>query len=66
MHPFKGHGSKGCDSAGLFEGMKAEQEETFRAHLNRHNVIRLDIQRFPESEKDINTFMDEIERKSLN
>ncbi|MEZ3485597.1 MAG: hypothetical protein K1W22_03090 [Lachnospiraceae bacterium] len=46
--------------------MKAEQEETFRAHLNRHNVIRLDIQRFLESEKDINTFMDEIERKSLN
>lgn len=50
----------------MFEGMKAEQEETFRAHLNRHNVIRLDIQRFLESEKDINTFMDEIERKSLN
>lgn len=57
--------SKGCDSASLFEGMKAEQEESFRIHLNRHNVIRLDIQRFLESEKDLNTFIDEIERRVI-
>ena len=36
--------SKGCDSAGLFAGQKAEAETSFPSHLNRHNVIRLDIQ----------------------
>lgn len=38
--------SKGCDSGELFAGKKVEQKELFELHLNSHDVIRLDIQRF--------------------
>ena len=55
--------SSGCDSGRLFEGRKAEMEDSFQAHLNRHNVIRIDVQRFLESERDIGTFIDEMERR---
>lgn len=55
--------SSGCDSGRLFEGRKAELEDSFQAHLNRHNVIRIDVQRFLESERDIDTFIDEMERR---
>ena len=37
---------RGCDSGDLFRGRKIEKEESFPVHLNQHNVIRLDIQRF--------------------
>lgn len=54
--------SKGCDSGELFAGRKAENDKLFRFHLNRHNVIRLDVQRFLETEQDLDTFITEIER----
>lgn len=38
--------SCGCDSAELFKGYKIEQEESFREHLNRYDVIYLNMQRF--------------------
>lgn len=53
--------SKGCNSAELFAGMKAEKAETFLSHLNCHHVIRLDIQQFLESRCDLDTFISEIE-----
>lgn len=37
---------RGCDSAELFRGFKIEKKETFREHLNRHDVIFLNIQLF--------------------
>lgn len=55
--------SKGCDSGQLFAGRNIETDKTFAAHLNQHNVIRLDIQRFLESEHDFNTFISEIEHR---
>lgn len=54
--------SKGCDSRALFAGKKAEKVESFERHLNKHNVIRLDIQRFLETKRDCDTFINEIER----
>lgn len=54
--------SKGCDSAGLFAGRKAEADEGFNKHLNQYNVIRLDIQKFLESQRELDTFISEIER----
>ena len=36
--------SKGCDSKTLFEQKKISQADSFPAHLNRHNVIYMDIQ----------------------
>ena len=38
--------SCGCDSADLFKGFKIEKDETFREHLNRYNVIFLNMQQF--------------------
>ena len=42
--------SRGCDS---------------KAHLNQHNVIRIDVQRFLESEQDIPSYIAEIERRVI-
>lgn len=53
--------SYGCDSAALFSGLKIEGDRSFKNHLNRHHVIRLDVQRFLESERDLDTFISEIE-----
>ena len=57
--------SKGCDSAELFNGREAKKAEDFDIHLNRHNVIRLDIQRFLETERDLTTFIADIEFKVI-
>lgn len=38
--------SRGCDSADLFKGLKIEQNDTFRTHLNKYNVILLNMQQF--------------------
>lgn len=54
--------SKGCDSRGLFAGKKAEKAESFNDYLNQKNVIRLDIQRFLESDRDLDSFIFEIQR----
>lgn len=54
--------SRGCDSLELFTGRKAEEGKLFKKHLNQHNVIRLDIQKFLESQRDLDTFISEIER----
>lgn len=36
--------SKGCHSEKLFEGLKISQSECFKVHLNKYNVIFMDIQ----------------------
>lgn len=38
--------SRGCDSADLFRGFKIEQHETFQEHLNRYDVVFLNMQQF--------------------
>lgn len=36
--------SKGCDSEKMFENLKVSKLETYRAHLNKYDVIHLDVQ----------------------
>lgn len=36
--------SKGCHSEGLFAELKIRQDESFEKHLNKYNVLLLDIQ----------------------
>lgn len=38
--------SRGCDSAELFHGLKAEKEKAFKEHLNRYDVMFLNMQQF--------------------
>ncbi len=35
--------SKGCDSRELFHGLKIESDPSYGKHLNKHNVITIDI-----------------------
>lgn len=37
--------SKGCDSRAQFEGLAVASDPSFEAHLNAHDVIRVDAQR---------------------
>ena len=38
--------SRGCDSADLFSGLQIEKDGSFREHLNRYDVIFLNMQQF--------------------
>ena len=38
--------SKGCDSSGLFAGLEAASDPSFPQHLNKYNVLHLDINAF--------------------
>ena len=38
--------SRGCDSKELFDGLNISKDNTFEAHLNRYNVLFLNIQFF--------------------
>lgn len=38
--------SRGCDSAGLFNGFEIEKDASFGEHLNRYDVIFLNMQQF--------------------
>lgn len=53
--------SRGCDSRELFAGKKIEKKESYDIHLNRHNVIRLDVQRFLFHKSHLAIFIDRIQ-----
>lgn len=38
--------SKDCDSADLFDGLKIAEKEIYEEHLNKHDVIYLNVQQF--------------------
>lgn len=54
--------SKGCESGELFAGKKVNADRTFKKHLNRHNVIHLDVQQFLFHESHLNIFMEKMQR----
>ena len=58
--------SRGCSSGKLFSGRKAETDPAFPAHLNQHNVIRLDIQQFLFQESHLDIFIDEIQNAVID
>ena len=45
--------SKGCDSLDIFNDLKISKTELYQKHLNKHNVIHLDIQKFLSNSEDI-------------
>ncbi len=44
--------SLGCDSAGLFEDTKIASDKDYKKHMNKYNVIHLDISSFWDNFKD--------------
>ena len=57
VNMFTAYYSKGCDSGELFAGLKIEKDVSFKMHLNKHDVIRLDVQRFLYRESDLGADM---------
>lgn len=57
--------SCGCDSAALFFGLKIEEDSSCKNHLNQHNVIRLDVQRFILNNAHLDIFTDKIQARVI-
>lgn len=53
--------SRGCDSEKMFTQTDISKTEDFKKHLNKYDVIRLDIQWFITPSKPINTIVQRIE-----
>ena len=53
--------SCGCDSADLFRGLKIEQDESFVKHLNKYDVIYLNMQQFliKAKKKEVTEYLDQ-------
>ena len=55
--------SKGCDSKELFKGLKIETDESYLKHLNKHNVIWIDMADLYTNLDDCNTFVKSLKSK---
>lgn len=55
--------SKGCDSKKLFEEKKIASAASYQAHLNKYNVIFLNMQNFLSSTHSIHTMIQSINAK---
>ena len=53
---------RGCDSREMFSGFEIAADESFEKHLNRYDVIFLNMQEFLSRSKDINGLIDRISR----
>ena len=57
--------SKGCDSKELFNGLKITSDESFNEHLNKHNVIWIDMSSVYTDVKDKNSFVNELSNEII-
>ena len=57
--------SKGCDSKELFNDLKISKDKSYLEHLNKHNVIWIDMSSVYTSIKDKNEFFNELETNLL-
>ena len=55
--------SKGCDSKELFENFKIADDSSFKEHLNKYNVIHLNIQQFLGRTETIHEMLEVLSRK---
>ncbi|MDY4412929.1 MAG: AAA family ATPase [Ruminococcus sp.] len=57
--------SKGCDSKELFSKLKISKTSDFEKHLNKYNVIYIDIQKFLSRKKDIHEMLGFLQQRVL-
>jgi hypothetical protein len=57
--------SKGCDSRELFDDLKISDWENYHKHLNKHNVIHMNMQDFLSRTHNIDKMLQEIDRKVI-
>ena len=58
--------SKGCDSLSLFEKLNIAKDNSYLEHLNKHNVIWIDIASLYTDIRDKNDFFKELETNLLD
>lgn len=56
---------RSCDSRDLFRGLEIEEDSTFAEHLNRYDVIYLDITWFISMAEDLNDVVSDIQSKVI-
>ena len=57
--------SKDCDSRELFDGLAVSKDESYLNHLNKYNVIYLNMQQFLSSSKGIDDMLDILQETLL-
>lgn len=57
--------SKGCDSHTLFDSLKIAQTPNYLKHLNKRNVIHLNMQEFLSFTHDVNQMLDLLTKRVL-
>ena len=58
--------SKGCDSQSLFEKLNIAKDNSYLEHLNKHNVIWIDMASLYTDIRDKNDFLKELETNLLD
>ncbi len=58
--------SKGCNSKELFKGLKIENDESYLQHLNKHNVIWIDMASIYTDIEDKSLFVQKLKKSILN
>ena len=57
--------SKGCDSRELFSKFQIAQTPDFEKHVNRYNVIHIDMQKFLSRTKNVHEMLDFLQKRVL-
>ena len=55
--------SKGCDSSDLFSGLAVAKSESYKEHLNKYNVIYINMQDFLSRSKNIDNMLQRLEKR---
>lgn len=58
--------SKGCDSSDIFNDLKISQTELYEKHLNKHNVIHMNMQNFLSYTHDVNKMISLLTRRIIS
>ena len=57
--------SRGCDSREMFSKYKIAKVDSFEKHLNKHNVIRLDIQKFANRTETVEDMLELLQKRVI-
>ena len=58
--------SSGCNSKEMFSRLKIADSESFEKHLNKYNVIRLDIQKFANKTETVSDMLKLLQKRVIN
>ena len=57
--------STGEDTSTLFEGLKISKDESFKEHLNRYDVIKINVQEFLSATHNVDEMLKALQRRVL-